>query len=108
MQNPVCGLVSESGYRYHEAPHHGQDTSDKSTPTANGAVVDKSTSDFANAKIDAGLDESESENHIFDEMVVPSHLVGEAADLLQYYLAHSRLCFEQTFAHESSLSPCDS
>ncbi len=47
-------------------------------------------------------------NDIFDDMVVLSYLINEAADLSRYYHANSPPSFEEIFAQESSLSSCTS
>lgn len=45
-------------------------------------------------------EESESDDDIYNQIVVPSHLVDEAADLSQYYFTNSPLSFEQIFTQE--------
>lgn len=54
------------------------------------------------------LDESESPHDMYGEIVVPSHLVDDAADLSQYYRANSLFSFEKVFSQESSLTQCNS
>ncbi|KAL2419250.1 hypothetical protein ABEF95_001819 [Exophiala dermatitidis] len=53
-------------------------------------------------------EESDSDHDIYDEMIIPSHLVDEAADLSQYYSANSPTSFEQAFAQERLVSPGNS
>jgi hypothetical protein len=84
--------------------------SDESQVAANGAEIEGPISEFASADEDASTscpDESESDDDIYDEMNVPSHLIDEAADLSEYNHANTSLSFEKIFAQEQSLARCN-
>ena len=103
--NPVRAHASQPAYQHHDEPYHGP-LLDKSKQSANGVAPDRSTDNLANIDEDVSasdLDESESENDIYDEMIVPSHLVDEGADLSEYHHTDSPLTFEKLFAQERSL-----
>lgn len=94
----VASHAFRSACGQHEEPQHEYDPHDKATPSSNGGVMDRSTSDFADTDERVSLDESEGERDIFDEMLAPSDLVDEAADLSKYHSANSTSSFEEVFA----------
>ena len=76
--------ASESTHGHHEEPSHEPTVSHRSQIVANSAEIDRSSNDFVNISEDAwasDLDENAGDNNIYNEFVVPVHLVNEAADL---------------------------
>lgn len=99
-----------SAYQHHAELYPRPVPSDESQVVANGAEIDGPISEFASADKDASTsfpDESESDDDIYDEMDIPSHLIDEAVDLSEYNHANTSLSFEKIFAQKRSLARCD-
>ena len=95
-------------YQRHEHSPRGLTVLDESQLITNGSDINRSSNELAILDEDVwaeSLDENESDNDIYEEMIVPPDLIIEAADLSQYNHANSPLSFEKLFAQESSLSP---
>ncbi|KAK5367235.1 hypothetical protein LTS13_008088 [Exophiala xenobiotica] len=108
--NAARGHASVSAHRRQEGPCHRAALPDGSQLVANDAEIDRSNDDFANTSDDTWpsyLDESENETDIYDELVVPFHLIDEAADLSQYEHSTSPLSFEELFAQDCPLPQYD-
>jgi hypothetical protein len=107
--NPTDDYAAGAAYQ-HEHSRRGLALSDESQLTVNTADINRSRDELAipDENIWAeSPDESESDNDIYDQIIVPSHLIVKAADLSQYNHINSPLSFENIFARESSLSPCN-
>jgi hypothetical protein len=92
VPQPTCSQREEPSHRSHPAKKLNFNTNDV-------AIQDVLASNDDTSSVSSS-EESESDHDIYDDMVVPSYLVDEAADLSQYYSANSPLSFEQIFAQE--------
>lgn len=84
--------------------------SDESQVAANGAEIDGPIGESVSADIDAStscLDEDESDDDIYNEICVPSHLIDEATELSAYHDANTLPYFEKKFAQERSFTQCN-
>jgi hypothetical protein len=80
-----------------EDPPHGSLLAEKLKFHTNDAAIHDVFANIDDTSSISSSEESESDHDICDEMVIPSHLVDEAADLSQYYsanlaLAQNRSC----------------
>jgi hypothetical protein len=94
-------------YQRHEHSPRGLILSDESQLIANGTDINRSSNELAIPDEDVWAEspnESESVNDIYDEIIVPPHLIIEAADLSQYNHINSPLSFEKILAQECSLA----
>lgn len=85
-EDAASGHASRLAYQYHEESCRGPAISNGSQLIANSAENNRSIYEFASGDEDivaSSLDESDIDNDIYNDLVVPSYLIDEAADLSQ-------------------------
>ena len=103
---PFVADAGQSAYQRREEPCFGR-LLDKSKVSADGVEPDRATEELADTDeytSASGLDESESDDDILYELVIPPDLIREATDVSRYKNANSPLTFEIAFAQERSLA----
>ncbi len=101
------GHASRTAYQCQEESCRGLAILNGSQLIANGAENNRSTCEFASGdedSVSSSLDESDIDDDIYNDLVVPSYLIAEAADLSQRNHASSQPSFEEIFAQEQSES----
>jgi hypothetical protein len=106
--NPVGAHVPKSTCSQREDPPHGSLLAEKLKFNTNDAEIHDVFANIDDTSSISSSEESESDHDIYDEMVIPSHLVDEATELPQYYSANSLFSFEQIFAQERLVTPGNS
>jgi hypothetical protein len=100
-RDPLSGHALGPAYQHHAELYPGPVPSDESQVAANGTEINGPISESASADKNVSTscpDESESDDDIYDEINVPSHLIDEAADLSEYNHTNTPLSFKKIFA----------
>jgi len=109
-EDATGGHALRPAYQSHGESCRGPAISNGSQLIANDAENNRSICEFSSGDEDAeasSLDESDIDDDIYNDLVVPPYLVDEAADLSQRKYASSLLSFEEIFAQERSLAQCN-
>ncbi|RVX69001.1 hypothetical protein B0A52_08068 [Exophiala mesophila] len=99
-EDHVGAHVPQSTCSQREEPSHRSHLAKKLNFNTNDAAIHDVLASNDDTSSVSSSEESESDHDIYDDMVVPSYLVDEAADLCQYYSANSPLGFKQIFTQE--------